>query len=158
MFSDMPGDATQGEGLESILDPSGRLLATIVRARFSKPGATFVTSPELSQQIGCLLHPAGKMIEPHTHKMVPREVHLTQEVLIIRRGRLRVDFYGEDHRYLFSSTLEQGDTILLIRGGHGFETLEETDILEVKQGPYAGDADKTRLRASAPQQVIWYTP
>jgi hypothetical protein len=92
-------------------------------------------------------HPAGKEIEPHVHNPVPREVQYTQEVLFIKSGRLRVDFYDDDCNYLQSRFLEAGDTILLATGGHGFEVLEEVEMIEVKQGPYAGDQDKTRFEA-----------
>jgi hypothetical protein len=92
-------------------------------------------------------HPAGKQIEPHVHNPVHREVHYTQEVLFIRKGKLRVDFYDVERNYLESRILEAGDTILLTTGGHGFEVLEEVEIIEVKQGPYAGGLDKTRFEA-----------
>ena len=90
-------------------------------------------------------HPAGKLIAPHVHNPVPREVQFTQEVLFIRKGRLRVDFYDTDHHYLESRVLGGGDVILLIQGGHGFEVLEEVEMIEVKQGPYVGEQDKTRF-------------
>jgi mannose-6-phosphate isomerase-like protein (cupin superfamily) len=125
----------------------GELLAIIVRSAYDKPGITFFTSNDLSQQLAFMHHPAGKIIEPHVHNPVPREVHYTQEVLFIRRGKVRVDFYDTDQIYLESRILEQGDVILLATGGHGFEVLEELEMLEVKQGPYAGDHDKTRFAA-----------
>ncbi len=87
--------------------------------------------------------PTAYVIAPHVYNPVPREVHDTKEVLFIRSGRLRVDFYSEAQEYLESTVLEAGDVILLARGGHGFEMLEPTEIIEVKQGPYAGDQDKT---------------
>ena len=90
-------------------------------------------------------HPEKKVIDPHVHNPVLREVHYTQEVLFIRKGRLRVDFYNDGRVYLESRELGAGDVILLATGGHGFEVLEEIEMIEVKQGPYAGDADKTRF-------------
>jgi mannose-6-phosphate isomerase-like protein (cupin superfamily) len=90
-------------------------------------------------------HPKGKVIQPHSHNPLSREVFYTQEVLFIKKGTLRVDFYDTDHAYLDSRTLRTGDVILLASGGHGFETLEETEMIEVKQGPYAGEQDKTRF-------------
>jgi hypothetical protein len=63
----------------------------------------------------------------------------TQEVLFIKRGKLRVDFYSDRQEYLDSRILESGDVILLITGGHGFEVLEEIEMIEVKQGPYVGE-------------------
>jgi mannose-6-phosphate isomerase-like protein (cupin superfamily) len=122
-----------------------KLLAIIVSRRFSDPGVHFFTPDEYSQQLAYMRHPAGKEIVPHVHNPVRREVYFTQEVLFIRRGKLRVDFYDNDRNYLESRILEAGDTILLATGGHGFEVLDELEMLEVKQGPYAGDQDKTRF-------------
>ena len=121
------------------------LLAVIVSGRFREPGIHFFTPNDLSQQLAYMRHPAGKVIDPHVHNPVSRNVHYTQEVLFIKRGRLRVDFYDDHQSYLESRILEEGDVILLATGGHGFEVLEEVEMIEVKQGPYAGDQDKTRF-------------
>jgi mannose-6-phosphate isomerase-like protein (cupin superfamily) len=130
--------------IEEIRD-EGRLLALMLSNRFREPGIHFFTPSEFSQQLAFMRHPAGKLIAPHVHNPVPREVQFTQEVLFIRKGRLRVDFYDADQRYLESRTLGPGDVILLIQGGHGFEVLEEVEMIEVKQGPYVGEQDKTRF-------------
>lgn len=124
----------------------GRLLALIVRHQFDKPGISFFTPEDFSQQLAYMKHPTGKIIDPHVHNPVPREVHYTQEVLIIKKGKLRVDFYDAKQHYLESRTLQAGDVILLAEGGHGFEVLEDVEMFEVKQGPYAGESDKTRFR------------
>jgi mannose-6-phosphate isomerase-like protein (cupin superfamily) len=80
-------------------------------------------------------------------------VYYTQEVLFIKRGKLRVDFYDKNQIYLESYVLETGDAILLASGGHGFEVLEEVEVIEVKQGPYCGENDKTRFTGiTAPSQ------
>jgi mannose-6-phosphate isomerase-like protein (cupin superfamily) len=121
------------------------LLAVIIRHNFSEPGVHFLTPDDFSQQLAYMKHPAGKVIDPHVHNLVKREVHFTQEVLFIRKGRLHVDFYDDEQHYLESRVLEPGDVILLAGGGHGFEALEELEMIEVKQGPYAGDRDKVRF-------------
>lgn len=126
----------------------GQLLAIIISHRFNEPGIHFFTPNDLSQQLAYMKHPAGKEIEPHVHNPVPREVHFTQEVLFIKSGKMRVDFYDNDRNYLENRILEAGDTILLATGGHGFEVLEEVEMVEVKQGPYAGEQDKTRFKAT----------
>jgi mannose-6-phosphate isomerase-like protein (cupin superfamily) len=131
----------------------GQELALIVRAGFHKDGIEFFTPGSYSQQIGYMNRPTGYVIAPHVHNPVAREVHYTNEVLFIRSGRLRVDFYSEDREYLESTILAAGDVILLARGGHGFEMLESTEIIEVKQGPYAGDHDKTRFDGIPPDQA-----
>jgi len=124
---------------------NGQLLAIIISHRYCEAGIHFLTPGEFSQQLAYMRHPAGKVIDPHLHNPVARTVHYTQEVLFIKRGRLRVDFYDDRQTYLETRILEAGDTILLASGGHGFEALEEIEVIEVKQGPYAGDNDKTRF-------------
>lgn len=122
------------------------VLAVILRAGFNKPGVSFVTPDEFSQQLAYMQHPAGKIIQPHVHKPVKRELTSTFEVLIIKQGKLRVDFYTQDQDYLFSKVVSAGDTILLTdAGGHGFEALEELEMLEIKQGPFVEGADKIKF-------------
>jgi hypothetical protein len=93
-------------------------------------------------------HPAGKVIDPHIHNSVRREVFFTNEVLVLKRGRVRVDFYDNARDLVGSRVLEAGDVILLASGGHGFEILEEAEMVEVKQGPYAANLDKSRFTPS----------
>lgn len=122
----------------------GRLCAIIVRAEYDENGIQFFTANELSQQLASMSYGPGKVIQAHTHQEVRREVFHTQEALFIRKGKLRVDFYSDQQEYWCSRVLHKGDVILLIAGGHGFEVLEELNMVEVKQGPYAGDKDKVR--------------
>ena len=128
----------------------GELLALIVSNQYREPGIHFFTPNEFSQQLAYMRHPPGKVIAPHFHNAVPREVQFTLEVLFIKRGRLRVDFYARDQTFLESRVLEAGEVILLAAGGHGFELLEECEIFEVKQGPYAGEVDKTHFAGRPP--------
>ncbi|MBC2732258.1 hypothetical protein [Thiobacillus sp.] len=130
-----------------------RELALIIRHSFRKDGIEFFTPGTYSQQIGYMNRPAGYVIEPHVHNPVRREVQYTKEVLFVKSGKVRVDFYDDDQRYLESSVLNVGDVILLAYGGHGFEMLEPTEIIEVKQGPYAGDHDKTRFSPISPDKL-----
>jgi mannose-6-phosphate isomerase-like protein (cupin superfamily) len=135
------------------IERDGALICIIIRSQFDKPGISFFTPNDLSQQLAFMKHPTGKLIEPHVHNPVAREVHYTQEVLFIRKGKMRVDLYDKNKIYLESRVLSMGDVILLATGGHGFEVLEEIEMIEVKQGPYAGDADKTRFVGISADQV-----
>ena len=121
------------------------LLAIIVSDKFDEPGIHFFTPDDFSQQLAYMKHPKGKTIIPHVHNRVPRQVEYTQEVLFIKSGKIRVDFYDMEQKYLESHILSQHDVILLIKGGHGFEVLEEIEMFEIKQGPYVGEDDKTRF-------------
>jgi mannose-6-phosphate isomerase-like protein (cupin superfamily) len=127
------------------IEINSEIIAIIVRKNFRDPGIHFFTPNDYSQQLAFMSHPTGKEIQPHVHKKVQREVHYTQETLFIRKGKLQVDFYTEEKEYLESRTLESGDVILLIKGGHGFKVLEDLEMFEVKQGPYAGDEDKIKF-------------
>jgi hypothetical protein len=120
-------------------------LGIILRSNFKREGIEFFTPPDFSQQLGYMLRPKGYIITPHSHNLVQRDVFFTNEVLFIKSGTVRVDFYDGAQNYFESRTLFQGDTILLAHGGHGFEILEEAEIIEVKQGPWVGERDKTRF-------------
>lgn len=133
------------EDLVQKIEYNGKTLAIIIKNDYSKDGVEFFTPNDFSQQLAYMKHPKGKRIDAHTHNIVPREVSYTKEVLIIRKGKLRVDFYEDDQTYIESHIVEQGDIILLAFGGHGFECLEEVEMIEVKQGPYLGEQDKVRF-------------
>ncbi len=132
-----------------------KLLAMIIRNNYECEGVDFITPDEYSQQVAYMHHPAGKIIDAHVHNMVHRNVVLTQEVLFIKKGTLRVDFYDEYEDYLESRDLHAGDTILLVSGGHGFQVLEEVEMIEVKQGPYVGDDDKKRFEGVSEDQIVY---
>ena len=134
-----------GNGMIQEITHHSQLLALIISHRFQEPGIHFFTPDEFSQQLAYMHHPAGKVILPHVHNPVIREVQYTQETLFIKKGRMRVDFYNEQQQYLASHILETGDVVLLVAGGHGFEVLDEIEMIEVKQGPYVGEQDKTRF-------------
>jgi hypothetical protein len=121
------------------------MLALILRAGYRADGIRFFTPNDFSQQLGYMNRPRGYVIPPHVHNPVAREVHFTKEVLFIKSGKVRVDFYDDDQAYLESRVLRAGDVVLLAFGGHGFEMIEDSEIIEVKQGPYCGESDKTRF-------------
>ncbi len=122
-----------------------KLLSIIIRADFQRKGIEFFTPDSLSQQLAYMHHPKGHKIDPHVHNIVVREIQFTQEVLYIKSGKVRIDFYEDDHSYIKSTIVNTGDVILLAHGGHGCEMLEESEIIEIKQGPYIGEKDKTRF-------------
>lgn len=117
-------------------------IALIIRAEYDEPGIHFFTPANFSQQLASMKHPKGHKIAPHVHNIVNRQVLYTQEVLLVRSGRVRVNFYSSDKKFLEHRILEAGDVILLCGGGHSFEMLEETSMIEIKQGPYIGEQDK----------------
>ena len=127
------------------IEKDGRLLALVLRSDYSENGISFFTPKEFSQQLGYMKRPRGYLVQPHFHNYFSRDVSLTQEVLFIKTGSLKLFIYSNDKTLYFETTLKQGDVVLLAEGGHGFEMLEETEIIEVKTGPHVGEQDKTRF-------------
>jgi len=140
--------------MRETLKLNNKIIAIIIRAGFIKDGIEFFTPNDFSQQLGYMKREKGYHIEPHIHKSISREVILTQEVLFIKSGIVRVDFYDDQREYYESRILKRGDIILLANSGHGFVTLEESEIIEVKQGPYLEEEDKVRFKAVADDDVI----
>lgn len=136
--------AHMGRGLDVIQD-SGAIIAIIIFADYEVQGITFVTPQEFSLQLGHMTRPKDYKVAPHAHNPVHRETLGTQEVLFIKKGRIRVDFYSYAQQYLESRELSAGDLILLAGAGHGIKVLEETMIVEVKNGPFIEGADKGRF-------------
>ena len=132
---------------------NGRTLAIILRTSYHDEGIKFFTNNEFSQQLAYMNRPKGYVIAPHIHNPVSRDVQYTKEVLFIKSGKLRVDFFDDDKTYLESRVLQQGDVVLLAFGGHGFEMLDASEIIEVKQGPYVGEADKVRFQSIPIDQI-----
>ena len=132
-----------------------KLLAMIIRNDYMCEGVDFITPSEYSQQVAYMHHPKGKAIDAHVHNLVHRNVVMTQEVLLLKKGVLRVDFYDEYEDYLESKDLHAGDIILLVSGGHGFQALEEVEMVEVKQGPYAGENDTKRFVGIEEHRVVY---
>ena len=130
--------------IESI-EIEGKVFAIILRSSFRESGIRFFTPDDYSQQLAYMNRPRGYEIAPHVHNSVKREVFFTKEVVFVKSGLVRVDFYTEQQAYLESNVLHAGDVILLAFGGHGFVMLEDSEMIEVKQGPYAGELDKTRF-------------
>lgn len=140
--------------MEIIKSEKGEIIAIIVRSDYDNDGVTFFTPDSFSQQLAYMHHPVGHIILPHVHNEVRREVYYTKETLIIRKGHLRCDLYSDDRKYQGTVNLQEGDVILLASGGHGFLCETETEFLEIKQGPYVGEGDKTRFEPYDGEIVI----
>lgn len=125
----------------------GILLALVISHSYRADGLSFFTTTDMPLQLGYMNHPQGHKIIPHVHNVVERQLSQTQEVLIIRSGRTRLDLYDRNKNFVCSRELSAGDIILLANGGHGLEMIEPTEIVEVKNGPYDEKKDKTRFPA-----------
>lgn len=123
------------------------VFALILRADYEPAGVNFITSQDNPLQLGILKHQQGSKIKPHIHKSFPKTISEVQEVLHIEYGKVEAEFYESTGIKVASTILNSGDTILLLSGGHGFNILEDSKVIEVKQGPYYGvEVDKEHLK------------
>jgi mannose-6-phosphate isomerase-like protein (cupin superfamily) len=119
--------------------------ALVLRAGYRGDGIEFFTRDEDTLQLGYMRREKGYLIQPHVHRPARREIDYTNEVLVVRSGRVKVKFYDDDQVLSKEIELNTGDIILLMQSGHGFEMLEDSEMVEIKQGPYVGEADKLRF-------------
>lgn len=121
-------------------------LALIIKNfKKNKRGIEFFTPNNLSQQVAYMYHKKKHVIQPHLHKKRLKKIYDTNEVLIILDGKMKVDFFTIQKKYLRSEILNKNDIIILIKGGHGFKIMKDCKFIEVKQGPYLADKDKERF-------------
>ena len=120
------------------------ILAILIPNEHHSEGIEFITDNSEYQQVAVMHHTKGHIITPHFHNKIYREVYYTNETLIIKKGILRV-FLFESNEVVYNFEIKKGDIITLLSGGHGFEVIEDVDMVEIKQGPYLGDIDKTRF-------------
>lgn len=127
---------------------NGKLLAIIIRAQYKPSQIEFITPDTFKQQVGFVVYDKGHEIIPHIHHEMQRNIEGTSEVLILRKGHVRVDFYSQEKEYCESRDLREGDVLILVSGGHGFYFYEYSAFLEIKQGPYIGPQEKERFTST----------
>jgi hypothetical protein len=131
--------------IEKILH-NKKLFALIVRRKFrKKSGVNFFTPKDTTQQFGFMKHKKNHIVKPHKHNKRLTRILRTTEVILLLKGTLRVDFYNDKCKYLFSKIINEKDIIMLVHGGHGFKTLKDVEMIEVKQGPYSLTGDKIKF-------------
>ena len=124
---------------------NGRPLAYIVRAQYLPERTTFVTGADVPFQAGHVVYPAGGEIQRHVHRPIERHLTFTSEALFVKKGRCWIDIYSDDRELVTSRELAPGDLMLMLGGGHGFRMIEDTILVEIKQGPYTGIDEKERF-------------
>ena len=124
-----------------------KLFALIVRGKFrKKTGINFFTENNATQQFGYMKHKKDYVIKPHKHNQRLTKILMTTEVIVLFKGILRVDFYVNKTKYLFSKKIFEKDIIMLVNGGHGFKVLKDVEMLEIKQGQYSLIKEKIKFK------------
>ncbi len=131
--------------LETIV-ADGIVLAYIAHAESAARETGFLTPDDCNLQVGHVVYAAGGEIARHMHLPIERHIIGTTEVIVVERGRCEVDVYDARRTVVATRELCAGDIVIAVAGGHGFRVLEDTVLLEIKQGPYpGGGADKERF-------------
>lgn len=131
-----------------------KLVAILIKNNYSASGIKFFTPDEFPQQIAFMNHKENTVIQAHIHNIAERQISITQETLIIKKGKVRLDLYTDEKEYIESCILEAGDIVFLASGGHGLKCLEDIEMIEVKQGPYLKENDKVRFKEIEDEKVI----
>lgn len=129
--------------MEELTSANSETIAIVIKKSFKKSGINFMSKDYFPLQLGINSYKKGDKIKPHVH--IDREIMIKnlQEVVYIKSGKVTVDLYDSNKQLFKSIKLSTGDLIFFVSGGHGFEMLNDTTIIEVKQGPYLGkDKDK----------------
>ena len=140
-----PKGENMPEFIHRVRAQDGALLAYIIRAEFSTDITSFITPPEHNFQVGLVVHPQGGEIQSHFHRTIDRHISNTSEVLVVRKGRCEIDVFDSEQRLVETLQMTPGDVMVMVAGGHGFRMLEDTVLLEIKQGPYIGIEEKERF-------------
>jgi UDP-2,3-diacylglucosamine pyrophosphatase LpxH len=131
-----------------------QLYAVIITpSSMKKKGVNFFTDNHYNQQVGFMKHERNKVILPHIHKKVIRDIRTTTEVIYIMKGSLRIDFYDSKKKYLFSNTAKENYIVILIKGGHGFKVTKDIEMIEIKQGPYVEAKDKKKFKPTYEKKI-----
>tara|TARA_B100000902_G_scaffold65048_1_gene71606 strand:+ start:2720 stop:3148 length:429 start_codon:yes stop_codon:yes gene_type:complete len=125
-----------------VIKKKGIIFGYLITYNKNKRGVNFLTPNYLNHQVAHINHKKKHIIKPHRHFKNKRVINYTSEVLIIQKGKLRVDFYTKNEKYVFSKIIKKDQIIILINDGHGFETITPVQMIEIKQGPYNMKKDK----------------
>jgi len=126
---------------------NGKIMAIVVKASFRKNGTNFLSKEDFPLQLGISYYKKGEEIKSHFHPDKKLEITKIQEIVHFESGKAIVNLYDLNGKKFKSIELSMGDTIFFVEGGHGFTMLEDSKLIEVKQGPYFGkDKDKLMLK------------
>ena len=120
---------------------NGKTYAIVIRKDIEVENVKFFTKEHDTLQVGMHKKVKDSVFLPHLHKKISRTIDVTEEFLYIISGRVSISIYDENKKKIKEVVLDSGDSVLFTAGGHGIKILEDTRIIEVKQGPYTNVKD-----------------
>jgi hypothetical protein len=128
--------------LVEVIRSGEQILCYVIQQEAGLTETTFITPADARQQVGFIVYTKGGVIRRHAHRPLERHLVGMSEVLIVRSGCAAMDIYDDQQHLVATRELGSGAVVVLVGGGHGFRLLEDTVLLEIKQGPYLGLEDK----------------
>ena len=130
--------------IEKIKDGNEEIAIIISKNSFEE-GVKFITSEAYPLQFGLLKYKKGDSASPHIHPNISRVIIHSQEIIHIEKGKIKLDIFNSEGKLVTSRVLGMGTSVFFICGGRGWTALEESEIIEIKQGPFLGAKDKMLL-------------
>ncbi|MBA7630127.1 hypothetical protein ES703_37637 [subsurface metagenome] len=133
--------------MSRVIEAKGQRLAIYLPSSSWGEGLNFVSEEGDFLQVGVWGYDRGIRLQPHIHNEARREISRTQEAIFVRSGSVAATIFDEEGGFVERLELGPGDTLILLKGGHGYEILEDgTQVLEVKNGPFPGaEVDRRRI-------------
>lgn len=123
------------------------LYAEVIFSEFKTDETVFFSDCKQSFQFGVLAHKKGFIEKPHSHFNSPKKINDLQQMFVIQRGKIKVNFHDKENKIFKSIILNKGDAINLVDGIHSLEVLETMQCISVKQGPFLGsEKDKIEIK------------
>ena len=110
-----------------------------MRLSIMPKGSVSHTDGKQSLELLTLKYPRGSYLKAHIHLPRKKTNRHLQECFIVRKGRVRMDLYGPDKKFFKHIYLKTGQLFIALAGGHGFRIMEDTEIIELKNGPFIDD-------------------
>lgn len=130
--------------IEKIKDKEEEIATIVYRDSFEER-VKFITPDDFPLQFGIMKYEEGDSVHPHTHPNLPRVITQSQEIIHVVEGKIKLDIFNSKGELCASKILKGGDSAFFAKGGRGWTALEETRMIEIKQGPYLGEKDKVLL-------------
>jgi hypothetical protein len=121
------------------IERDGTLYAEVIWAGTTVEKSRFFSDANSSLQFGLLAHEAGFVEPAHHHHPIDRKISDLQQMLVVQRGVLAIEFYDPDGTKFREVVLRVGDAINLVHGIHAVRVIESMQCVSVKQGPFFGD-------------------
>jgi hypothetical protein len=102
-------------------------------------GVKAITSDIEPLQVVSLKRRKGETVSPHLHAKRLRRILNTQTCFVVIKGKIKIDIYNNQKKFVKSLTLSSGNFFISLSGGHAITYLSNAEMIEIKNGPFKED-------------------